>query len=595
MKKNSSTTGESPSLIRYLKECKRYWRSALVIAACMSALALLQLPAPIVTMRLIDGATGGILSPSTTAIACTGLLVLLGATAVVRAIQGYALERFRFKLLMQFQCRLFSHSLRLPLDAHSRYSHGYLLSRISDDPQQLQSLFAGSLLSMIADVCTLCVGLGFLFHLHIRLALMAISALPIMMYLFVSVRTRLKQDYSRLQESTALVTRALADGLSNIITTKSFLLERVLERRYFHEMSTMWRQRFKVWRRRYSYEAITSAITGVVPIGVLWYGINEVANHRLTIGQLVAFLSFLAYLYRPAEGMVISLLSMQNSMVAADRIFQILDLQHEQQARAACASEKLVTSWSEPELIGNLIPDVVIRDLSARYPGAPNCALSHVTADIFSGEVVHIHGPSGAGKSTLAKVLTGLMQPCSGGLWIQGTEQIHIPIERLRRQILLVTHESGIISGSVLQNIMCGAKDVTMSDALDAARMVCAHEFISGLPQGYDTNISKDGAKLSSGQIQRIVLARALLRKPSILILDEATSFLDQQTATEIMANIRVYMRGKTLLNICHRGYGVLPSDRQLFVQNGGLLESESYRGMGTAIGSFAGAPELLQ
>ena len=571
----SGITRERASVVRYIGECRRHWRSVLLIAGCMAALALLQLPGPIVTMRLIDRATAGSLSGASVSVACMGLAILLASTAAVRAVQSYALELFKFRLLLRLQRRLFAHSLRLPLDAHSRYSHGYLLSRINDDPQQLQNLFAGSILSMIADACTLCVGLGFLFHLHFKLALLAISALPVMIYLFVSVRTGLKQNYSRLQESSALVTRSLADGLSNIITTKAFLLERTLERHYFCDMSNMWRTRFTIWRRRYSYETVISAITGAVPIGVLWYGIGEVTNHRLTIGQLVAFLGFLAYLYRPAEGMVISLLSMQSSISAADRIFEILDLRSEAQMQIAVANGTSQPPPRSPVPGGEPVADIVIRDLSIRYPGASQCALSHVTVEIQRGESVHVAGPSGAGKSTLAKALTGFLPSSAGAVWIQGEELARIPIDKLRERVLLVTHEPGILSGSILANIMCGAKGRAAEDAIEAARLAHAHDFISRLPRGYETDISKDGARLSSGQIQRIVLARALLRKPAVLILDEAMSFLDQNTATEILAGIRLVMRGKTLINICHRAYGVLPSDRQLLIQHGSLFERD--------------------
>jgi ABC-type bacteriocin/lantibiotic exporter with double-glycine peptidase domain len=397
-----------------------------------------------------------------------------------------------------------------------------------------------------------------------------------MLYLFVRVRTSLKNDYSGLQESTAIVTRTLTDGLSHIISSKAFLLEKMLQRRYFHDMSTMWRGRFKVWRRRYSYEAVLSAITGVVPIAVLWYGTREVASHHLTVGQLVAFMSFFGYLYRPAEGMVISLLAMQNSMVAADRIFEILDLPEERQLRAASASATAAILCGHPGSIAPLLPDIAITDVGVGYPGSPHRVLSNVNLEIFPGEVVQIVGPSGAGKSTLAKLLTGLLQPCTGSFYIQGKEQFSIPLEQLRRLVLLVTHEPGILSASVLANIMCGAKNATVDEALDAARLVHAHEFISRLPQGYDTKISKDGAVFSSGQIQRIILARALLRRPAILILDEAMSFLDRATATEIMANIRIATAGKTLINICHRGYGIRPSDRQIIVQDGGLFQPDN-------------------
>jgi ATP-binding cassette subfamily B protein len=311
---------------------------------------------------------------------------------------------------------------------------------------------------------------------------------------------------------------------------------------------------------------------------VLWYGTQEVASHHLTVGQLVAFMSFLGYLYRPAEGMVISLLAMQNSMVAADRIFEILDLQQERQLRAIRNSGASAVLCGHPGSIAPVVPNIAITDVAIGYPGSPQCVLSHVNLEIFPDEVVQITGPSGSGKSTLAKLLTGLLQPCKGNLYIQGKEQFSIPLEQLRRLVLLVTHESGILSASVLTNIMCGAKDATIDDAMEAARLVHAHEFISRLPQGYDTKISKDGAAFSSGQIQRIILARALLRSPAVLILDEAMSFLDQATASEIMANIRFATAGKTLINICHRGYGIRPSDRRIVVKDGGVFQPDNYR-----------------
>lgn len=534
----------------------------------MLLLGLLQLPGPILTMRVID-AVNSHKTDSSINLICAALILIFLLTLLTRVVQRYALEKFKYRVIFSVQRSLFSHCLKLPLAYHIKHSHGYLMSRVNEDPYHIQAIMADSILSIIGDFITLVVGICFLFYLHWRLALISVSILPVLVVLFTHLRTALKEDFKKSQEKSALVNLYLGDSLSNIFTIKVFTLEKRMKRTYVKVISDLIRQRFRILRKKLTYESIIGILTGLVPIFILWYGSFEIAHGRLSVGEFIAFNGFLIYLYRPAEGIVISLLSMQGSVSAIERVFEIIDTNpelYQSDINWNGTQRSLHNERSDPPLIE-------FRSVSFHYPDKGEWVLDNVSFTINQDQFVAIVGPSGVGKTTLVNLIPRLIEPVRGEILIGGVDHRQINLVGLRKMATVVSQETRLFSTSILENILCGNPQASFEQVIEATRLACAHEFILQLPEGYHTQLGETGLNLSAGQRQRILIARAILRNPAIMILDEATAFLDMEIERELLQNLQRFLRKRILIIVSHRHSLMDFADRIFSLRAGKITE----------------------
>lgn len=565
----AGTLGATP-ITRCLPLAWRQRRLVLAIAACMVLGALLRLPGPILTMKVIDGInTQPVrIEPATIHLACLAFLVVLLSAQAVTSFHRYVAEKFRYRLTFHLERALFRRILELPLAYHLRFPHGYLMSRIKNDPAQIHSVMADSMIALVGDLLTLSVGLVFLFSLHWRLALLASLLLPGLVVLYLRARTSLKDHFGELQENHALVTQQLGESLASVSTVKVFGLEYMAMKKFARLGAGLIRKGFAILRLRLVYDGLIGLLVGFLPVLVLWYGAFEILHQRLTIGQFIAFNGFLIYLYRPAEGIVIALLSMQKSLASIERIFEILDAEPEgrNDPRPRHRIGRLQRLQAHPVA-------VEFRDVAFRYPGKQQDILHDVSFTVRAGEFVAVTGASGVGKTTLLNLIPRLVEPTEGEILVHGTRQEHFRLRRLRRWVTLVSQETRVIAGSVRENIACGLRGLSDEAVAEAARLACAEEFILGLKDGYDTPLGEGGLNLSAGQRQRILLARALVRRPSVLILDEATSFLNAELEQEVLVNVKDAMAAGTVLCVSHRSSVEAFADRSFLLARGTLVE----------------------
>lgn len=569
----SDTPAHPP--ISLLRRCGRLfgreWKLFANILVCMLLLALLQLPGPVLTMRVIDAVNKpGVPSPAAVIhLLCAGLLAALLLQRGARIVQRWAVERFSYRITFAVQRRLLRHVVRLPLSDHLHWSPGYLLSRINDEPYRIQGIVTDTVLSLLSDALTLLVGAGFLLYLDSRLAVLSLAILPVLVVLFLRMRTALKEDFRQVQESAARVGSELGESLSSVLTLKVFTLERLAERKFVHATADLVRGRFRILRRRMLYENVIGLLTGAVPIAILWLGAFEILHGRLTVGEFIAFNGLLAYLYRPAEGIVIALLSLQGSISAVERVFEILDRQTESYdvPRTAPRGPRRIPAQGRARDYA-----LEFSDVSFRYPGKENRVLEGVSFSIRRGELVAVTGPSGAGKTTLLSLIPRLAEAETGRVLVDGTDATTLELRRLRRRAPMVSLETKLFSTSVLENIRCGRR-FSRREVIEAAKTACADEFVTGLPAGYDTRLGETGLDLSAGQRQRLLIARALLGRPPLLVLDEATAFLDPELEARVLANLREWMRGKTVICVSHRPSIAAFADRVLAVGDGRVAE----------------------
>jgi ATP-binding cassette, subfamily B, bacterial HlyB/CyaB len=374
------------------------------------------------------------------------------------------------------------------------------------------------------------------------------------------LRARLNEKFARGAESQAM----LVETITGIQTVKAGALEPALARRWDEQLAALVSANFRTHTlASYGHEGI-GLIGKLVGAVTLWYGARQVMNQELTVGQFVAFNMFAQRVAQPIMRMAQLWTDVQQTSVSMARLGDVLNARTEVPP---------VHAAQLPTLRGHVQFDQV----SFRYRPEAQPALHELGLDVRPGEIVGIVGPSGSGKSTLAKLVQRLYTPESGRVRIDGIDISLIDAAQLRRQIGVVLQENWLFNRSVRENIAIADPAAPIESVIGAARLAGAHEFVSEMPEGYDTLVGEQGANLSGGQRQRIAIARALFTNPRILILDEATSSLDVESEAVIQRNMRAICQGRTVFIIAHRLSAVRSAHRIVVMDKGRIVETGSH------------------
>jgi len=552
---------ESPNIRnvgRFLRFLKPYWQKGLHASLWMALSVFLQLPVPLLTMYIIDQ----VLTDNNLVILnwiCLVLIVIILFQFVSHLMQRYLLLIFKERVLFDIQLKLFEHIEGLSYKFFQSQQTGYLMSRIQSDTSAVHGLLADTVINFCKDVLTFMVGLTIIFIIHWKLALSSIIVLPFFILSLTSFSEKLRSLSKETREKYANVSKILQESLTGIYLIQSFCREKYQVRKIFMSLKNAIKINIKSGIMALLAGNLTSLIGSIGPLIVLWYGGSEIIRGNLTIGQLFAFNSFLAYLFGPTQRLVNLNFSVQQSLGAIERIFELFDL--EPDIKEAPEAQELNT------INGQIIFDAV----SFSYNGHDD-ALKDVSFAIEPGEVVAIVGYSGAGKTTLINLIPRFYDPKQGSIMLDGRDIRNVKLKFLRAQIGIVAQDTFLFSGTIRDNLRFGNPRATEDEVVAAAKAANAHAFIINLPQSYDTEVGERGVKLSGGEKQRISIARTILKNPKILILDEATSSVDSQSENLIQQALSRLMKGRTTLIIAHRLSTVLSADRIVVLHNGKII-----------------------
>jgi ABC-type multidrug transport system fused ATPase/permease subunit len=426
---------------------------------------------------------------------------------------------------------------------------GYLMSRINGDINNLQGLLAESFINFLQNVITLLVGITFMFIFNWKLTIMSILILPFFVYSLHFFSGRIRRVSRKLQEKFALVGASIQESFSAISLIKSFQLERdeykKLEKRLNEKLKAAIQS--NIISSLSGYTSIF--IGGIGPLIVLWYGGKEVMAGNLSLGTLIAFNAFLAYLINPSRSLMNLNERIQTSLASLDRIVELFNL-----------SPRIKDPESPiyPEI---MTPRIEFKDICFSYTNR-NHVLNNFNLTISEGEKVAIVGKSGVGKTTILNLLLRFYDPQKGAIYLNSINIKDLKLDYLRSQIGVVEQEPFLFSGTVKENIKRGNLRASDEEILEASILAHAHEFIKQLPHGYESEVGEKGSKLSGGQRQRLAIARLILKNPQVFILDEATSYLDSESEKLIQETIYKLMREKTTIVIAHRFSTILNADK---------------------------------
>ena len=542
----------------FLPAVWRYRRLLVEVLLASFTLQLLGLTTPLITQVVIDKVMVQESLPTLDVMAIALLFV-----AVFEALLGI-LRLFIFthtarRLDLSLSAQLFRHLMRLPLAYFESRRVGDTVARVQE-LEQIRQFLTGTALTVILDSIFAVVYLGLMFYYNIPLTIVALAVLPLFagLTLFSTpiLRNWLNETFNRSADSQSF----LVETVTGIHSVKAHAAEPVARDRWEGLFARFIRTGFKASTTSNISSNIGDFFTSFSSLLILWFGAKLVIEHKLTVGQLVAFQMLSGRVTAPLLRLVQLWQNLQQVLLSVDRIGDILNVAPEAEPG---------TGLVLPEVKGQ----ITFEQVFFRYQSQSELVLKGISFTVQPGQFIGIVGRSGSGKSTLSKLLQRLYQIESGRILIDGFDIKSADLASLRQQIGVVLQEDFLFNGSILENITLGNPDISAEEVVQAARYAVAHDFISELPQGYETNVGERGTALSGGQRQRIALARLFLSQAPILVLDEATSALDSETEQQVLQNLQKISVDRTVFLIAHRFAPLKRADLILVLERGVIAE----------------------
>lgn len=475
-------------------------------------------------------------------------------------LQGVLAAKAGQNAIFDLRQELFNHLQGLSMGFFDKQKAGRLITRVTNDIDSLQQLLSSGITTLVTDTLSFFGVFAFMIWMDWRLTLVTLITLPIIIWLVFYVRRRLLMGWRQIRKKLSNVNATLNESISGIRVTKAFNREEE-NHRLFAEINN---EHFQATQK-------------VVPLsGFFWSSVNFV-NYLgtalilgigglllrygwVTLGVLAAFMNYINRLFQPIMNLSTLFNMIATAMASCERIFELMDIRPQ------------VLEVANPVAIGEIRGEVEFKNVSFKYAGSDE-VLHDFTLHVRPGETVALVGPTGAGKTTVINVLCRFYDITGGQVLIDGIDLRKISLQDYRKQIAIVLQDNFVFSGSIEENIKYGKPDATRDEVIAVAKAVGIHDFITSLPAGYATQVHERGSRLSMGQRQLIAFARALIRDPKILILDEATSSIDTQTELAIQIALKRILTGRTAFIIAHRLSTIKRADRIVVIDGGRIVE----------------------
>lgn len=493
------------------------------------------------------------------AVALCIVAIALGKAAFAY-LQVYLTSRIGHLLVFALRRELFQHLQSLSLSYYNRTRSGELLTRITGDTQKLNSTFTELLLTFGAHTLTVIGMFVVMFLLNWRLALIAAATFPLLWITLNMVTRKIKASAKTQRRQEGRMATRINEVLSSAALVQAFGRERYEVEQFDAENTEVVEQNIRALRLEKAATRANELITAVGTGAIVLFGSLQALRNQMTPGDLLVFVAYVSHLYKPVRNIAKMSVRFSRAMVSAERLREILNIEPEIQDRPDAVDAQ------------DLQGAIRFENVSFGYVDGKR-VLSDVSFSVAPGQRLVLVGASGAGKSTITNLILRLYEPLAGTIHIDGRDLREYRRESLRREIGIVLQDNILFGASIAENIAYGKPDATVEEIETAAREAHAHDFIQVLPEGYETIVGERGSTLSGGQRQRIGLARALIKRPSILILDEPTSAVDAQSEALIQDAVERLQRGKTTLFIAHRFSYIKDTDHILVLKNGVVVE----------------------
>ncbi len=543
-------------VLPYLQPHRRVLGASLALSLISTALGMVQ-PyfSKIVIDRVLLGGMSGLLAP------LLGLMIILLIVGFgIRFTNNYIYTRYSACFLFALREDLFDHLHRIPLRFFNQKKIGDIYSRISSDMAEVQGMVTDIFPQYLFNCLTFVLTIAVLLWLNWRMALLSLIILPVCLVLITVIRPKLLVLSKSVTEANADIAHFLFESLNSTSLIRAYGAEPAERRKLNQQQHRLLQFLLRYQILGASSGAISILFVTINTLIVFGYGGLLVLDGSITVGSLVAFSIYQGRLLGPMQGIMDGYLAIQKTKIALSRVREILDI-----------PKSIVTSGSRTIRHRQLHGEISFEGVRFGYESG-TILFENLSIQIPAGRVTALVGPSGVGKTTVCHLIMKLIDPDVGRITLDGIDLKDLDMDWYRKQIALVSQDTFLFHDSILENIRFANPKAGRDAVVAAARAACIDEFISTLPQGYDTNVGDRGLRLSGGQKQRISIARAILLDPKILVLDEATAFLDPTVEEQLKKTIRELMQHRVVLVVSHRRSTVHGADQIISMDHGGRI-----------------------
>lgn len=558
---NLETSFDISQLKRLYNYIKPYKKDILITITIMVISSGLGMLTPVILMRILD-----IYIPNkdiSSIVKISGVLIVINLIVVVNIrMKIVIMAKLGQNIIHKIRSDIFWHLQELPFSYYDERPHGKIQVRVVNYVNSLSDLLSNGIVNTITDLFSLFFIVGFMLYINVRLTLICLCGLPVLMGLIFIIKKKQRVAWQISSNKTSNLNAYIAESINGVRVTQSFVREEE-NIKIFNSLSDDYR---RAWMRAVKYnfllwpaiDNISTLTTSVVYVlGIMWI---ERGTAGVTIGTLAAFTGYIGRFWAPIN----TLASFYNSLLTAisylERIFETID---------------------EPVLVKDKDDAIPMKEIEGKVEfshvgfsyeeGVP--ILNDINFVANKGDSFAIVGPTGAGKTTIINLISRFYNLDSGQILIDGVDISEVTIASLRKQMGVMLQDSFIFSGTIMDNIRYGNMNATNEEVIRAAKTVCAHDFIMGMENGYDTEVNERGSRLSAGQRQLISFARALLADPKILILDEATSSIDTETEILLQEGLHHLLEGRTSFIIAHRLSTIKNATTIMYIDEGIIKE----------------------
>ncbi len=547
-------------MFRMLSYVVPYKKTAIASITLTLFIATISAAVPRLSRTLIDGAIGsGNMQLLGTLVIVLAALLL--GRAMVAAVRRLVITRLAQNIIYDLRQSVYSHLQNLSMEFHDRQSTGRLMSRVTSDTAQLQQFAVGQVQQFLVDVVMLAIVLCWMLSNSVPLTLMLWFPLPLFYFLVKWYRNNVHKVFRKAFRIRAAMSGHLADTIPGIETVKAFAQEQRAISEFNEHSGGFRNEMIRATTFSAQFTAAFMMLTQLGTVLVYWFGgRGAIEGTGFSLGQLVMFIGWIGLMYAPVWRFATLTEQFENASTSAERVFDVLDTEI-----------TVGTNDGGPELNG--IQDSVCFDkVSFNYDSGAT-VLKDVSFEVKAGETVGIVGPSGSGKTTLIKLLARFYDPSRGRILVDGHDLSEVDLNSHRRMLAIVGQNPVLFRETIRENIRYGQPDAEPADVIRAARIANAHEFIMQFPEAYDTDAREQGSRFSGGERQRICIARAVLKDPQLLILDEATSAVDTKNEKLIQDALDKLIKNRTTFIIAHRLSTLRNADKILMLKDGRVLD----------------------
>ncbi|MBT4139407.1 MAG: ATP-binding cassette domain-containing protein [Candidatus Latescibacteria bacterium] len=559
-------------LTRLLSYAKPHWKLGVISLFLLLTATFIGLLPPLLMRELIDN----VLEPASDPFfikedGYAQLYMLVGmffminlSSSVLSAIRSYILSKLGQHVTYDLRNQVYQHLHRHSLSFYNERETGRIMASITQDVGRLQDFISDGLQEVIRDILTIVIICVILFSMNPKLAALTLLSTPLLVYTTLKFSERFHSTYRGLWRRWAGISALLADTIPGVRVVKAFTQEDREVEKFETRSKELLEGEVRVAGIRSVFSPIMAFITSISTLVIWFVGGGSVIEQTLTLGNFVAFTQYMYRYYGPVQSLCRLNHRFQRASTSAERVFEVLDTQPD------------VIDQPNVIKLPRIEGKVEFQDVTFSYePGKP--VLQDLSFTIEAGEMIGLAGHSGAGKSTLINLICRFYDIESGKILIDGHDLQDVSLKSLRDQIGVVLQDPFLFNAPMVENIAYGKPDASLAEIVAAAKTANAHDFILRLPDGYDTPVGERGVRLSGGERQRISIARAILRDPRILILDEATSSMDTETEAQIQEALHRLIQGRTTFAIAHRLSTLKHANRLLIIENGELAEIGSH------------------